>query len=178
MEAEFTNAEAERLPGTGPTRIGKPFRVRTDLYSRLFISTLHTEYIHAIWNKNENDEALRDELHCQEHDIYDDECTNCKEEAGLLLEKDKEEGQLEEGQMEEGKEEEDVENGEATGNLGQLERKEDLGEDPLEESEEENEFELSKSLEQTDLDKLDELREEMNHDRKQYAFKLIAVWFF
>ena len=85
QEAEFP--KSDRTPGAGPHRINKPLALRTDLYSRLFASTLHAEYIYEIANTNEKEDVLKDELHCQEHEFYDDECFNCKKEAGLLPEK-------------------------------------------------------------------------------------------
>ena len=35
----------DRFGGSGPYRIGKKMRIRADLFSMLFVTTLHAEYI-------------------------------------------------------------------------------------------------------------------------------------
>ena len=38
--------DLKREMGQGPSPINKPFKIRSDLYSFLFVSSLHAEYIY------------------------------------------------------------------------------------------------------------------------------------
>ena len=42
---QYSYLNKEREPGSGKLRIGEYIKVRDDLYSMLFVSTLHAEYI-------------------------------------------------------------------------------------------------------------------------------------
>ena len=51
LELEETNKEnyaykkRDRVSGSGPLRIGEDMEIRPDLYSMLFVSCLHAEYV-------------------------------------------------------------------------------------------------------------------------------------
>ena len=44
-KGQYSYSNKEREPGSGKLRIGEHIKVRDDLYSMLFVSTLHAEYI-------------------------------------------------------------------------------------------------------------------------------------
>ena len=42
---KYIYSKIDRAKGTGPVRLGEKMVIRDDLYSMLFITTLHAEYI-------------------------------------------------------------------------------------------------------------------------------------
>ena len=54
------------MPGAGPHRIGTNLEIREDMYSKLFLSSLHAEYIFDMKKAEEDDAELMDEI-IEEH---------------------------------------------------------------------------------------------------------------
>jgi len=58
-------SKSERDEGAGPMRVGKSLPLTHDLYSMLFVSVMHYEYVHEKWcerqDKLGNPRAIEDE---------------------------------------------------------------------------------------------------------------------
>jgi len=59
----------ERNTGSGPIRINTPLVVRDDLYSKLFVSSFHAEYIHKCTKKVEHDASIKEKA-CNDHEFF------------------------------------------------------------------------------------------------------------
>ena len=44
-QGNYMYSKIERYKGAGPVRLGEKMKIRDDLYSMLFVTTLHAEYI-------------------------------------------------------------------------------------------------------------------------------------
>ena len=62
VEGKYSYSKKDREPGSGKLRIGEKIKVRDDLYSMLFVSTLHAEYILQCEREHEADEAAKTKL--------------------------------------------------------------------------------------------------------------------
>lgn len=49
----------DRSTGSGPIRLNTPLCIRDDLYSKLFASAFHAEYIHKYKTKVEYNDAIK-----------------------------------------------------------------------------------------------------------------------
>ena len=61
-DIENEHTRQYRMPGAGPHRIGTNLEIREDMYSRLFLSSLHAEYIFDMRKAEEDDADLADEI--------------------------------------------------------------------------------------------------------------------
>ena len=61
-DGKYSYSNRTREPGSGKLRIGEQIKVRDDLYSMLFVSTLHAEYILQCEREHEADEAAKTKL--------------------------------------------------------------------------------------------------------------------
>ena len=55
----YSYSSREREAGSGKLRIGRSIKVRDDLYSMLFVSTLHAEYILHCEREHEEEEKAK-----------------------------------------------------------------------------------------------------------------------
>ena len=69
FEDEYPNAQ--RKGGSGEIRINRPLIVREDLYSFLFITSLHAEYIYSFKEQKEKDDEVKEKAleHFKETEI-------------------------------------------------------------------------------------------------------------
>ena len=65
-DIENEHTRQYRMPGAGPHRIGTNLEIREDMYSKLFLSSLHAEYIFDMKKAEEDDAELMDEI-IEEH---------------------------------------------------------------------------------------------------------------
>ena len=84
-DIENEHTRQYRMPGSGPHRIGTNLEIREDMYSRLFLSSLHAEYIFDMRKAEEDDADLADEI-IEEHIEH-----SKKSLKGLALEEEEEE---------------------------------------------------------------------------------------
>ena len=61
-DIENEHTRQYRMPGTGPHRIGTNLEIREDMYSKLFLASLHAEYIFDMRKAEEDDANLADEI--------------------------------------------------------------------------------------------------------------------
>ena len=59
----------DRSTGGGPIRINTPLVIRDDLYSKLFVSSFHAEYIHKYRKKVEYEASIKEKA-CDDSKTY------------------------------------------------------------------------------------------------------------
>ena len=141
------------------------------MYSKLFLSSFHAEYIFDYRVQQEKDEEGQGSLNCDKCPLFRTECKKCIESLRLQFEKEGGEpginGDIQDAEEDATVPEEDEEK------FIVLEK-----EKLTIPTEAEDEEELQEDIAKSELDRLDELRLELCCDRRSYAMRVSAIWFF
>ena len=147
-----------RSTGSGPIRINTPLCIRDDLYSKLFVSSFHAEYIHKYKTKVEYDASIKVQA-CKDAKVTKD-FGNMLVLGMVGIAEDKQESDYDPT--------EEIEDSDCEKEFDNVNTKED---DELEDFDEEQAI-------KDDHENLKELRGQLRQDRRSYASRMVAVWIF
>lgn len=172
-EKEDQYPNKKRDTGTGPTRIDTPLSVRADLYSKLFVSSFHAEYIHKYKSKIDRDDKIKEVALKQQEKIF--------KRGTLVVNLLQPSLSLNEEQFEEAVEDEQEDDSvpyDPTDKLDDSECEEEFGnENPSHLEAGDEEYDEEQVLEDSKKE-LEEIRVQLRQDRRSYASRMVAVWIF
>ena len=97
MKEDVSNEHTRnyRTPGSGPHRVNETISIREDMYSKLFLSSFHAEYVFDHRVQQEEMEDIQGSLKCEKCNLFKAECQECLKMLHLQTEKEKNENEPE-----------------------------------------------------------------------------------